>query len=200
MISMCFIFIRKWCDKSTTEWLDPLLSKITGSDPLVTHNEASSLVERYLKSRLSRLARMIVETSPLELLALPPSSSTIPTNRTKPLLTLRHKRLLETAKAFTNQIHQNRKALVFAQYPIRREVHWDWTGQVVGVNHKLRVRGTQATNVYRQCRLTVQGSDVFKGIQALIDSGIWELPLPDYVRDAPELGCYIRIVNGIVDF
>lgn len=49
-----------------------------------------------------------------------------------------------------------------------------------------------------KCRVVLQGSDVFAGLQALLDAGFATGPLPSYLRDAPGLGGTIRVENGAI--
>jgi hypothetical protein len=47
-----------------------------------------------------------------------------------------------------------------------------------------------------RCRIALKGSNVFGGLRVLMEAGLMEGPLPDYVRDAPSLGGSISVNNG----
>lgn len=48
-----------------------------------------------------------------------------------------------------------------------------------------------------KCGVVMQGTNIFKGLQAMMDAGLADAPLPDFVRDAPTLGtATIRVENG----
>ena len=49
-----------------------------------------------------------------------------------------------------------------------------------------------------KCRVVLQGSDVFQGMRSLVEAGLMEGPLPDYVRDAPCMGSTIVVDHGAI--
>ena len=42
----------------------------------------------------------------------------------------------------------------------------------------------------------MQGTNIVEGLRAMMDSGLAEAPLPDFVRDAPSLGMGTIVVDN----
>jgi hypothetical protein len=78
-----------------------------------------------------------------------------------------------------------RKRKMFEDCPRVQHVRWDYRGRTESL-------GTV------KCRVTLQGSNVYEGLQACIDAGYTARNLPSYVRNAPSLGASIRVVDGEV--
>lgn len=81
--------------------------------------------------------------------------------------------------------------------PVRQSVKWDWKGST---NAATTVWGdaNEKKNENFKCRLSMKGPDVFAGMQALLDAGILQGPLPHYMRDAPMLGGKIVVDHSAV--
>lgn len=69
--------------------------------------------------------------------------------------------------------------------PRIQKLRWEWKGE------------TEAAGKLK-CRVAVQGSDIFGGMRAMIEAGMMQGPLPQYVVDAPSLGGTIRVVDGAI--
>jgi hypothetical protein len=87
--------------------------------------------------------------------------------------------------------------------PIREHVRWDWKGKTsAAAACVLEDADVQEDNDLPQhtfkCRVVLQGSDVFKGMRSLVEAGLMEVPLPDYVRDAPRMGGTIIVDHGAI--
>jgi hypothetical protein len=88
--------------------------------------------------------------------------------------------------------------------PIRQHVRWDWKGKTSAAAACV-LEDTDAQDEANdlpehtfKCRVVLQGSDVFNGMRALVEAGLMEGPLPDYVRDAPRLGSTIIVDHGAI--
>lgn len=81
--------------------------------------------------------------------------------------------------------------------PVRQSVKWDWK-RSTNAGAAAWDEGKETENVTFKCRLSLKGSDVFAGMQALFDAGILEGPLPHYMRDAPMLGGKIVVDHSHV--
>jgi hypothetical protein len=89
--------------------------------------------------------------------------------------------------------------------PIRQHVRWDWKGQTSAAVACVMDDDVDTQVDYRdlpqhmfKCRVVLQGSDVFKGMRSLVEAGLMEAPLPDYVRDAPCMGSTILVDHGAI--
>ena len=88
--------------------------------------------------------------------------------------------------------------------PIRQHVRWDWKGKTSAAAACVLDDTTaqdEASDLPQhtfKCRVVLQGSDVFQGMRALVEAGLMEGPLPDYVRDAPRLGSTIIVDHGAI--
>jgi len=95
------------------------------------------------------------------------------------------------------------------------QLRWEWKGETsaaaacwLGDDDARLPAGEQADEKRSQspplpkdrikCRVSLQGPDVFAGLQALVDAGFSTGPFPGYVRDAPGLGGTIRVEDGAV--
>ena len=67
----------------------------------------------------------------------------------------------------------------------------------IGTPHKRAKSGVKF-----KCGFVLEGSNVFRGLQALVNEGIALSPLPKYVHDAPMMGKNIIIAKNanICDF
>lgn len=81
--------------------------------------------------------------------------------------------------------------------PVRQNVKWDWKGST-NPGAAAWGAGNETKNETFKCRLSMKGSNVFAGMQALLDCGILEGPLPHYMRDAPMLGGKIVVDHSVV--
>ncbi|GAX17166.1 hypothetical protein FisN_10Lh012 [Fistulifera solaris] len=81
--------------------------------------------------------------------------------------------------------------------PIRQSVKWDWKGST-DAGTAVWGTGYETKHETFKCRLSLKGSDVFAGMQALLDAGILEGPLPHYMRDAPMLGGRIVVDHSVI--
>jgi len=86
--------------------------------------------------------------------------------------------------------------------PVRTHVRWDWKGQTSAAAAAWldTWSDTQALPQHTfKCRVVLQGSNVFAGMRALVEAGLLQAPLPDYVKDAPTMGGTIRVHYGAID-
>lgn len=88
--------------------------------------------------------------------------------------------------------------------PLRTRVSWKWVGEtdaafkscwdVESQMQPVEVSNTQHS-INFSCGVTLEGQDVFQGIQSLIAMGYVRTPLPDFIRDSPAIGSNIIEVN-----
>jgi hypothetical protein len=88
--------------------------------------------------------------------------------------------------------------------PIRQHVRWDWKGKTSAAAACLLedIDAQDEANDLPQhtfkCRVVLQGSDVFQGMRSLVEAGLMEGPLPDYVKDAPRMRSTIIVDHGAI--
>jgi hypothetical protein len=102
--------------------------------------------------------------------------------------------------------------------PRRSRVSWKWIGefdmasfsryQAIKTHHRRNEQQQQEHEEMQKplatrhtidfsCGITLEGQNVFQGLQALIAMGYTQSPLPDFVRDAPTIGFdVIEVHNG----
>lgn len=90
--------------------------------------------------------------------------------------------------------------------PTLQRVCWKWAGETTaasacwlvsetdGCSKASSTEGLPKTEF--KCAVVMQGEDVLQGLQALIDAGLAEAPLPDFLRNAPSMGGTIRVDHG----
>jgi hypothetical protein len=88
--------------------------------------------------------------------------------------------------------------------PIRQHVRWDWKGKTAAAaacvleDSDAQDEAIDLPQHTFKCRVVLQGSDVFQGMRSLVEAGLMEAPLPDYVRDAPRMGGTILVDHGVI--
>jgi subtilisin family serine protease len=90
--------------------------------------------------------------------------------------------------------------------PSLQRVCWKWTGETTAAEACWldSKSGSNATTIASgelektefKCAVVMQGENVLQGLQALVDAGLAEAPLPDFVRNAPSMGGTIRVEHG----
>jgi len=88
--------------------------------------------------------------------------------------------------------------------PSLQRLCWKWTGKTTAasacwekgnINVLEEQKKWPATDF--KCAVTMKGENVLQGLQALMEAGLVEGPLPDFIRDAPAMGSStIRVNNG----
>lgn len=92
--------------------------------------------------------------------------------------------------------------------PSMQRLCWKWSGETSAAsmcwldqdgsktNNATIDDGEQPPKTEFKCAVVMKGDNVMQGIQALIDAGLMEAPLPDFIRDAPSMGGTIRVDHG----
>ena len=87
--------------------------------------------------------------------------------------------------------------------PSLQRLSWKWAGKTAAasacwLNHdddnELDYEHLPKTEF--KCAVVMKGENVMQGLQALMDAGLVEGPLPDFLRDAPSMGGIIRVNHG----
>lgn len=82
--------------------------------------------------------------------------------------------------------------------PVRKRVLWEFEGQTAANSTCWdSLQGRDPKTVSIKCRVVMKGSDVFGGIQDLIEKGYMD-SVPYHVQEAPSLGTSIQVCDGTV--
>jgi hypothetical protein len=77
---------------------------------------------------------------------------------------------------------------------------WKWTGETTAASACWLQDDEPTEDLPKtkfKCGVVMQGTNIVEGLRAMMDSGLAEAPLPDFVRDVPSLGRgTIVVVNG----
>ena len=90
--------------------------------------------------------------------------------------------------------------------PSLQRVCWKWSGETAAASacwaddaKENESSSTTTKNFPKtkfKCAVVMQGENVLEGLQALVDAGLMEAPLPDFIKNAPSMGGTIRVENG----
>lgn len=81
--------------------------------------------------------------------------------------------------------------------PRFKKVKFEWSGTTKAVTKSWDAKG--APKMKFKCALTVSGANVYEGLREMLVLGICHTPLPDFIRDAPNLGTStIKVRDGAV--
>jgi hypothetical protein len=90
-------------------------------------------------------------------------------------------------------------------WPRLQRICWKWSGDTTVASTCWRERNDKAATTEDQelppktkfkCAVVMKGENIIGGMQALMEAGLMEGPLPDFLRDAPVLGGTIRVDHG----
>jgi hypothetical protein len=88
--------------------------------------------------------------------------------------------------------------------PKMQRICWKWSGETTAASACWMDKDAQTLpNKFEglpktpfKCAVVMKGENVLQGLQALVDAGLMDAPLPDFIRDAPALGGTIRTDSG----
>lgn len=85
--------------------------------------------------------------------------------------------------------------------PKLQRMCWKWSGETTAASacwgeqdlETSRKNNEELPKTEFKCAVVMKGENVLQGIQALVDAGLMDAELPDFIRDAPAMGGTIRI-------